>query len=112
MTAIARLLSLVPNRSGAGRPAAGRPFAANPADGFFMREAFTPGSDDCFVNAAVKGAIGRVPELAHAGIHVSTCRGTVQLSGFVASRRVMARAVEVARAVQGVRTVRNDMRRA
>ncbi len=114
MIAITRLLSLVPQRSGAGRPGNPRPLSMRPAgvDQFFVREAFTPGSDDSFVNAAVKGAIGREPDLAHAGIHVSTCRGTVQLSGFVASRRVMARAVAVARAVQGVRTVRNDMRRA
>jgi osmotically-inducible protein OsmY len=109
MTAIARLLSLVPNRPGAARPFSTRPAGV---DDFFLREAFSPGSDDSFINAAVKGAIGREADLAHAGIHVSTSRGTVQLSGFVASRQVMARAVAVARAVRGVRTVRNDMRRA
>ncbi len=109
MTAMARLLSLVPNRQGSARPPSTRPAGV---DEFFMREAFTPGSDDSFVNAAVKGAIGREADLAHAGIHVSTCRGTVQLSGFVASRQVMSRAVAVARAVRGVRTVRNDMRKA
>ena len=108
MTAITRLLSLVPGRAGA-RPISTRPPGV---DDFFMREAFRPGSDDCFVNAAVKGAIAREADLAHAGIHVSTSRGTVQLSGFVASRQLMTRAVAVAAAVQGVRAVRNDMRRA
>jgi len=77
----------------------------------FAREAFSPGSDDCFVNAAVKGALLREPGLVHAGIHVSTSRGVVQLSGFVDNRRVMSRAVSLARAVEGVKAVRNDMRR-
>lgn len=106
MVAIARLLSLVPHRAAFGRPppAHGRTEA-------FPRAAFAPGSDDCFVNAAVKGALLDEPELAHAGIHVSTSRGVVQLSGFVDTRRTMTRATAIARAVQGVKAVRNDMRR-
>jgi len=103
MVPILRLLSLVPVT----------PFAAAQSrHAILSREAFAPGSDDLFVNAAVKGALLREPLVGHAGIHVSTSRGVVQLSGFVASRQVMARAVAVARAVDGVRTVRNDMRRA
>ena len=78
----------------------------------YSRMAFAPGEDDAFVNAAVKGALQRASDIGHAGIHVSTSRGVVQLSGFVASREVMLRAVEVARSVTGVRSVRNDMRRA
>lgn len=76
------------------------------------RYAFAPGQDDDFINAAVKSALQRAPDIGHAGIHVSTSRGVVQLSGFVASREVMLRAVDVARSVTGVRSVRNDMRRA
>lgn len=75
------------------------------------REAFSPGADDSFVNAAVKSALSVDRALAHSGIHVSTSFGEVQLSGFVPSREVMARAVEIARGVSGVRAIRNDMRR-
>ena len=103
MVPITRFLSLVPPM----------PFvAARPVRPVPSRAAFAPGTDDEFVNAAVKGALLREPRVGHAGIHVSTSRGVVQLSGFVASREVMARAVAVARAVGGVRAVRNDMRRA
>jgi osmotically-inducible protein OsmY len=101
MVPIARLLSLVPSRHFT-------PAHAH-RDGL-SREAFAPGTDDLFVNAAVKGALLREPAVGHAGIHVSTSRGVVQLSGFIASRGVIARAVAVTRAVAGVRAVRNDMR--
>jgi osmotically-inducible protein OsmY len=103
MTPISRLLKLVP-----------APFSTQPAPSTlgFTRTSFAPGSDDLFVNAAVKSALLRAPEIGHAGIHVSTSRGVVQLSGFVASREVMLRAAEIARSVVGVRLVRNDMRRA
>ena len=80
------------------------PAATQPAD------AFVAGADDCFVNTAVKNAILRHPALGRAGIHVSTSRGVVQLSGFVVTRAVISDAVEVARGVPGVRSVRNDMR--
>lgn len=102
MAPITRLLNLVPGAS----------FA--PADAhrsMSSRLAFAPGTDDTFVNAAVKGALLRTAEIGHAGIHVSTSQGVVQLSGFVKSREVMARAVSVARQVAGVRAVKNDMRR-
>jgi osmotically-inducible protein OsmY len=103
MVPISRLLSLVP----------AMPFApARARHETPLREPFAPGTDDLFVNAAVKGALMREPLIGHAGIHVSTSRGVVQLSGFVASREVIARAVAVARTVDGVRAVRNDMRRA
>ena len=102
MVPIARLFSLVPSMSFA---------PARSVRPVVPREAFAPGTDDEFVNAAVKGALLREPRIGHAGIHVSTSRGVVQLSGFVASRDVIARAVAVARAVSGVSAVRNDMRR-
>ena len=66
--------------------------------------------DDTFINAAVKVAIYRDPAMRTAGIHVATSRSVVQLSGFVESRDVMLKAIETARLVRGVRTVRNDMR--
>jgi osmotically-inducible protein OsmY len=107
MAALARLLGLVPRRPPANQ-------AANRVPGrdeLFSREPFSLGFDDSFIKSAVKNALLREAELAHAGIHVSTSRGVVQLSGFVESRGIMSRAVAVVRAVEGVRSVRNDMRR-
>jgi osmotically-inducible protein OsmY len=43
-------------------------------------------------------------------INVETFKGVVQLSGFVSSQAMMDRAVEVARGVSGVKSVKNDMR--
>ena len=100
MNRIANLLTLVPG--GLAWPHRGEVKAAS----VLM---FVPGSDDSFVNAAVKGAIQRRLSPWNAGIHVSTSRGIVQLSGFVASRYAIALAVKVARAVPGVKSVKNDM---
>ena len=103
MDPISRLLSLVP----------AMPFApARVRHETPLRDAFALGTDDLFVNAAVKRALVREPLVGHAGIHVSTSRGVVQLSGFVASREIITRAVTIARSVDGVKAVRNDMRRA
>lgn len=102
MTPISRLFKFAPRSQ----------FTPVFSSGSASRFAFAPGEDDTFVNAAVKSALLRAPDIGHAGVHVSTSRGVVQLSGFVASREVMLRAVEVARSVPGVRSVRNDMRRA
>jgi len=41
-------------------------------------------------------------------VQVETFKGTVQLSGFVDSRESAQRAVEIARGVKGVQSVKND----
>lgn len=66
--------------------------------------------DDSVVTAKVKTAIFNEPELKVLEITVETFRGEVQLSGFVGSRADANRAVAVAGTVEGVRSVRNDMR--
>jgi osmotically-inducible protein OsmY len=43
-------------------------------------------------------------------INVETYKGTVQLSGFANSASEMSRAVEIARSVKGVKSVKNDIR--
>ena len=43
-------------------------------------------------------------------VNVETFRGTVQLSGFVSSETAMNQAVEVANSIEGVVSVKNDMR--
>jgi osmotically-inducible protein OsmY len=65
---------------------------------------------DSWITTKVKTAIFNEPSLKVAQINVETYKGVVQLSGFVDSAASQAKAVEVARAVQGVTSVKNDMR--
>jgi len=66
--------------------------------------------DDSAITAKVKTAILQEPTLSSAEINVETFKGVVQLSGFVGSSTEIRNAVEVARRVSGVKSVRNDMR--
>jgi osmotically-inducible protein OsmY len=66
--------------------------------------------DDSVITTKVKAAIFNEPSLKSAEINVETFKGTVQLSGFVNSRADINKAVEVARGVGGVTSVKNDMR--
>jgi osmotically-inducible protein OsmY len=66
--------------------------------------------DDTVITGKVKSAIFAEPTLKSAEINVETFKGVVQLSGFVSSEANQTRAVQVARAVAGVRSVKNDMR--
>jgi len=66
--------------------------------------------DDTVITAKVKTAIMNDPDLKVTEINVETFKGVVQLSGFVSSRTEIDRAVVVARGVQGVTSVKNDMR--
>lgn len=66
--------------------------------------------DDTVITTKVKAAILDQPSLKSSEIHVETFKGTVQLSGFVASQSQINKAGEVARTVNGVRAVKNDMR--
>jgi len=66
--------------------------------------------DDTVITTKVKTAIFYEPSLKSAEINVETFKGTVQLTGFVSSRAAIDKAVEVARGVPGVTSVRNDMR--
>lgn len=66
--------------------------------------------DDTVITTKVKAAILHEPTLSSAEINVETFKGEVQLSGFVNSRADISKAIEVARAVNGVRVVKNDMR--
>jgi len=72
----------------------------------------SPGAymDDSWITTKVKTAILNEPSLKVLQINVQTYKGAVQLSGFVDSAASQAKAVEIARAVQGVTSVNNDMR--
>jgi len=66
--------------------------------------------DDSVITAKVKAAILDEPTLKVAEINVETFKGVVQLSGFVSSQAAANKAVEAARGVHGVKSVKNDMR--
>lgn len=72
----------------------------------------SPGAymDDSWITTKVKTAILNEPSLKVLQINVETYKGVVQLSGFVDSPASQAKAVEVARSVQGVTSVKNDLR--
>lgn len=66
--------------------------------------------DDSVITTKVKAVIFNEPTLKSAEINVETFKGVVQLSGFVSSKGAESKAVELARSVNGVTSVRNDMR--
>lgn len=66
--------------------------------------------DDTVITTAVKAAIFNDPSLKVAEINVETFKGAVQLSGFVRSEGDIITAMRVAHGVNGVKSVKNDMR--
>jgi osmotically-inducible protein OsmY len=65
--------------------------------------------DDTVITGKVKAALFKEPTLKSAEINVETFKGVVQLSGFVSSAAAETTAVAVARGVEGVKSVKNDM---
>jgi hyperosmotically inducible protein len=65
--------------------------------------------DDSVITTKVKAAILGEPGLKVSEVNVETFKGVVQLSGFVSSREDIRSAVKVASAVNGVKSVKNDM---
>jgi osmotically-inducible protein OsmY len=65
--------------------------------------------DDSVITAKVKAGIFNDASLKSMEINVETFKGVVQLSGFVNSQADINRAVEVARGVKGVTSVKNAM---
>ena len=66
--------------------------------------------DDSVITAKVKTAIFNDSSLKVNEINVETFKGVVQLSGFVRSQADIDKAVQVARGVAGVKSVKADMR--
>jgi hyperosmotically inducible periplasmic protein len=68
-------------------------------------------TDDAALTAKVKSAIATdAGAKTAAAVNVETYRGVVQLTGFVDSDDQVTRAVSAAKKVQGVRSVKNDIR--
>jgi hyperosmotically inducible protein len=65
--------------------------------------------DDSMLTASVKTKLMEDATTKAYQINVGTEKGVVQLTGFVDSTNMMARAGEIARSVDGVKDVRNDL---
>lgn len=65
--------------------------------------------DDSMITGRVKAALVADPELKATEINVETYKGTVQLSGFVASPDHVQKASRLAREIKGVSSVKNDI---
>jgi osmotically-inducible protein OsmY len=74
------------------------------------QESFGEYVDDTVLTTKVKAALFNDPTLSGFEINVETFKGRVQLSGFVSSQADINKAVEIARGVEGVTAVENDMR--
>jgi osmotically-inducible protein OsmY len=66
--------------------------------------------DDTWITTKVKAALVQDPVVKATEVNVETYKGVVQLSGFVSSDAAMEQAVKVTKGIQGVTSVRNDMR--
>jgi osmotically-inducible protein OsmY len=64
--------------------------------------------DDTVITSKVKAAFAADPTVKATQVQVETFKGTVQLSGFVDSRESAQRAVDIARGIKGVTSVKND----
>ncbi|WP_319405378.1 BON domain-containing protein [uncultured Desulfosarcina sp.] len=65
--------------------------------------------DDSVITTKVKSLLAADDFLKSFQVGVETYKGVVQLSGFVASQAAVDKAVEIARDVQGVKSVKNDL---
>ena len=65
--------------------------------------------DDTVITTKVKSLLAADDFLKSFQIGVETYKGTVQLSGFVNSQKAVDKAVEIARSVKGVNSVKNNL---
>lgn len=65
--------------------------------------------DDSVTTTRVITALVNEPSLKSFEIKVLTYKGTVQLSGFVSTQASIEKALAIAAAVKGVKSVKNDM---
>ena len=65
--------------------------------------------DDSIVTAKVKSALLADPAVKSFDIAIATRKGEVQLSGYVDNQAQINRAIDIARAVEGVQSINNEM---
>ncbi len=66
--------------------------------------------DDSVITTKVKAALVHDKTVKASEVNVETFKGVVQLSGFVSESEDIAKAVKIAREVNGVVSVKNDIR--
>jgi hyperosmotically inducible periplasmic protein len=74
------------------------------------QESFGEGVDDTVITTKVKALYVEDKAVNALNVNVETFKGTVQLSGFANDQNEINRAVEIARGVKGVSSVKNDIR--
>jgi osmotically-inducible protein OsmY len=65
--------------------------------------------DDTAITARVKSALGNDTQYKYDDVHVTTFKGTVQLSGFVSFRDARNHAQDLAKNTEGVKDVSNNI---
>jgi osmotically-inducible protein OsmY len=65
--------------------------------------------DDSVITTKVKSLLAEDNFLKSFQISVESFKGTVQLSGFVNSQKAVDKAGEIAKSVQGVKSLKNDL---
>jgi osmotically-inducible protein OsmY len=65
--------------------------------------------DDSVITTKVKSLLATDDFLKSFEISVESFKGTVQLSGFVNSQKAVDKAVEIARGVKGVESIKNNL---
>jgi osmotically-inducible protein OsmY len=65
--------------------------------------------DDSVITTKVKSSLANDDFLKSFQISVESRKGIVQLSGFVDSQRAVDKAGQIARGVEGVKSVKNDL---
>ena len=65
--------------------------------------------DDEGISMHVRSALSNDPEYKYDGVSVKTFKGTVQLSGFVDTHAQKSRAADLAKNVEGVKAVDNNI---
>lgn len=65
--------------------------------------------EDAVITTNVKAAIFQQSDLSAAEINVETDNGIVQLSGFVSQPSQISKATQIARSVEGVKGVKNNL---
>lgn len=66
--------------------------------------------DDTLITSKVKARFVESKDVSAAAVNVETFKGIVQLSGFANSAGERMKAEELARGVEGVKQVKNDIR--
>ncbi len=74
-----------------------------------VRESTGEFIDDSLITTKIKSQLAGDDLMKAFQISVETFRGTVQLSGFVNSQKDVERADEIARNINGVKSVRNNL---